>query len=350
MLAFLRRCGHLTVAPGETAEVIVLSRAHLGGFLLGWVGALPGVLWVGEALWPNWNWIPGYLLAGLLAAVVQLLIQASVFHLLGKLLGGRGRWDTMVALCGYAAVPFLTWALLVGGGLAVYVRLLGPLHFHLAGFLLFLLSLLVVIVAALVILRHGVGSNYGLSGGRAWLATLAGALVLLLSGGLLSGKFVARCSVTSANLQAVSLTPVPLAAEPGEDGLRLSIEYRANRRYYREVPIRRGDLVLVRGNDGRDWIGRILGLPGEEAGVEQGRLVIGGQPWPETWRIRGTLTIPARRLGPNEYFFWTDDRTAGLRLALSSEFPGAVQREQILGPPLRVYSIPMRWWLGEPPQ
>jgi hypothetical protein len=345
---FLRRCGRITTAPTQEAEQIVLERARLGGFILGWLVGVPGTLWVGETLWPGWNSMAGYLMVALLAAAVSMLVQTSVLHLASRVLGGRGRWDNMVALFGYAAVPLIALAFILGGGLALYLRAFGPIPFHLAGILMFFLALLAVMITCLVIIRHGLSANYGISRRRAWVVTAVGVLVFALGGASLRGKFVESCAISFANLTAMARTPFPFAAQSGESAWHFSKEYSANLRYYRNAPMGRGEVVIFRGDDGHGWLGRVLGLPGEEVGLQDGHLTVDGVQQPESWKTAGDLTMHPRRLGPNEYFLWTDDRTPNLKLAVESTFQGVVKRERILGPPLRLDAALIGWIFGEP--
>jgi len=345
-LLFLRRCARMMIAPGQEVEQIVLGRARLGGWVLAWLATAVTTLWVGEALRPAWNSTAGYLSIALLAAAAGLLIQSLALHVAARLLGGPGSWSTTIAIGGYSVVPLIALVLIVGGGMAAYVRLFGPVPFHLATLLLLLLALLVVIITGLVIMRHGLSANYGLTARRAWAVTAAGVLVFSLGGTALRKGSLEKCAITSANLAAMSQIPSPFAAAGGDGARRLSIEYNANLRYYRKIPIRRGDIVLFHGPDGHGWMGRILGLPGEQAGLQDGQLIVEGVLQPEPWRKAGALTIPPQKLGPDEYFLWTDDRTPNLELAVESQFPRTIRRDQILGPTLRLPAVLLHWAFG----
>lgn len=343
---FLRRCVRIMIAPGQEVEQIVSGRARLGGWFLGWLVTALTTLWVGEALWPAWNSMAGYMSIALLAATAGLLIQSAALHAAARLLGGLGSWNTTVAIGGYAAVPFIALALILAGGMAVYVRSFGPVPFHLASILLLMLALLVVIITGLVIMRHGLSANYGLNARRAWAVTAVGALVFSLGGNALREGFLEKCAISSANLTAMSQIPFPFAAAGGDEARHVSLEYNANLRYYRTIPIRRGDVVLFHGPDGHGWMGRILGLPGELAGLQDGQLIVDGARQPEPWRITGNLTIPPQKLGPDEYFLWTDDRTPNLELTVESRFPRTAKKEQILGPTLRLTAVLLNWIFG----
>ncbi|HMJ90284.1 MAG TPA: signal peptidase I, partial [Candidatus Acidoferrum sp.] len=50
--------------------------------------------------------------------------------------------------------------------------------------------------------------------------------------------------------------------------------------YWSEKP-KRGDVVTLRVREGEMFIKRIVGLPGETVGFEDGKLLVNGQPVPE---------------------------------------------------------------------
>jgi signal peptidase I len=92
---------------------------------------------------------------------------------------------------------------------------------------------------------------------------------------------------------------------------------------------RRGDVVSVR------YAGlhvmlmkRIIGLPGETVAFDDGTVLINGQPlaepyekWPSHW------TLPAKTLGPDEYFIVGDNRT----MRWQDHTFGVVERWRIVG-------------------
>ena len=85
-----------------------------------------------------------------------------------------------------------------------------------------------------------------------------------------------------------------------------------NRALYRWFsPPARGDIIVLRppNNLDRDYIKRIVGLPGETVEVRQGKVFINGQPLEEKYIQRpGSYTKPATTLGPKEYFVLGDNR------------------------------------------
>ncbi|MCW5851014.1 MAG: signal peptidase I [Anaerolineae bacterium] len=85
-----------------------------------------------------------------------------------------------------------------------------------------------------------------------------------------------------------------------------------NRALYRWFsPPQRGDIIVLRppNNLDRDYIKRIIGLPGETVEVRQGRVFINNAPLEEKYIQRpGSYTKPPTTLGPKEYFVLGDNR------------------------------------------
>ena len=112
-------------------------------------------------------------------------------------------------------------------------------------------------------------------------------------------------------------------------------------RYYGKME--RGDIVLFRSTitPPRDFIKRLIGLPGENIRIRNGRVLINGKTidqskWPVIWDRSnfGPYKIPE-----NSYFFLGDNRPD----SFDSRFWGAVPRKNIIGkaelliwPPLRI--------------
>jgi len=112
-------------------------------------------------------------------------------------------------------------------------------------------------------------------------------------------------------------------------------------RYYGKMD--RGDIVLFKSTipPQRDFIKRLIGLPGERIQIRKGQVFIDGKAidqskWPVIWDDSnfGPYKIPE-----NNYFFLGDNRPD----SYDSRFWGAVPRENIIGkaelliwPPLRI--------------
>jgi signal peptidase I len=73
----------------------------------------------------------------------------------------------------------------------------------------------------------------------------------------------------------------------------------------------RGDVVIFRfpNNPSRDFIKRIIGLPGDRVEVVDGRVMINGEALPETYPLNeGSYSYGPVVVGPDEYFVLGDNR------------------------------------------
>lgn len=108
-----------------------------------------------------------------------------------------------------------------------------------------------------------------------------------------------------------------------------------HRRAYRgDHTPQRGDVVAIR-TSGTHWmfLKRVIALPGEEAAILQGRVLINGQPLAEPYLNRPVYpwNWRPRVLGPDEYLVIGDNRAMQQEL---HQF-GVVRRERIVGKALR---------------
>jgi signal peptidase I len=79
---------------------------------------------------------------------------------------------------------------------------------------------------------------------------------------------------------------------------------------------------------GGPLVERVIGLPGETVEGRPGRVLIDGRPIAEPYLAApGTYAMPARRLGPGEYFVLGDSRDA----SNDSHVWGPAPRHQFLG-------------------
>jgi signal peptidase I len=96
--------------------------------------------------------------------------------------------------------------------------------------------------------------------------------------------------------------------------------------YARQAP-QRGDIVVSRYH-GELIVKRVLGLPGEEVEIQDGRLLINGQLWPEPYRLQeGFANIGKGRLAQGKFALSGDNRSLPSRQMIAS----VASRDQILG-------------------
>lgn len=93
----------------------------------------------------------------------------------------------------------------------------------------------------------------------------------------------------------------------------------------------RGDVVVFHREPGRDFIKRVVGLPGELVEMREGKVYINGkplnEPYVESLCRSSTCKQRSWQLGKDEYFVLGDNRNASQD---SHDF-GAIKREQIVG-------------------
>lgn len=79
---------------------------------------------------------------------------------------------------------------------------------------------------------------------------------------------------------------------------------------YRLHPPRRGDVIVLQSPNGDGLlIKRVVGLPGEEVSVEDGQVIIDGQPLEEPWSVQvGGADFPPTTIPPDHVFVLGDNR------------------------------------------
>ncbi len=143
---------------------------------------------------------------------------------------------------------------------------------------------------------------------------------LLLSNGPLAGLAIL---VTSERVvvQGESMAP---SIVPGEHILVSALTYRLR-------SPQRGDIVLLHDPWGqkRDYLKRIVGLPGEEVVMDEGHVSVDGVPLPEPYRSRGAgrPSYGDWQVGPDEYLVMGDNREA----SQDGRLFGPVRRDRIAG-------------------
>jgi signal peptidase I len=124
----------------------------------------------------------------------------------------------------------------------------------------------------------------------------------------------------------------------------------ANRFVYRFRSPRRGEIVVFDapaaaakcgGGEGRTFVKRLIGLPGEQVSERDGSILIDGKSLKEpyvdsTLRDHDSSTWP--RIPPNRYFLLGDDRAH----SCDSRTWGTVPRSSLIGPVIVTYWPPNR--------
>ena len=82
-----------------------------------------------------------------------------------------------------------------------------------------------------------------------------------------------------------------------------------NRLIYRLQPPQRGDVIVFQREGTREFIKRVIGLPGDTVAVQGSRVLVNGVALNEPYIAQpNAYTMEPRRIGPNEYFVLGDNR------------------------------------------
>ncbi len=344
---FWRRATRMPFAPAQTCEEALVAPTYVAPLAFGWIVGAFVWRWVGEALWPTSTLGPAHVFAAFAACLVPGLLQITSVHFFARLLGGKGSWLAFAALGNYMLAPALVVGVPALAVFALWVRVTGPVPFSLAGFFLYLACVFAFMLTGLVIYRHVLGAVYGLGGRRAWSVAIVSMVFWSAVSAAVEGHFVPGHLVSAANRRAMGLSTPPLAFSSDREAARFQLTERANRRALAVRRVARGDVVIVEARGGASFVVRVLGLPGEDAGTENGRLIVNGTEQEEPWHLSGDLTITPRRLGPDEFFVWTDDRSSNLVLDSHHRLGGFVNRASLSGPPLLVDEVLPRALFGD---
>ena len=82
-----------------------------------------------------------------------------------------------------------------------------------------------------------------------------------------------------------------------------------NRVLYRLQPPQRGDVIVFQHEGSREFIKRVIGLPGDTVAVQGGHVLVNGVPLNEPYIAQpNAYTMEPRKIGPDEYFVLGDNR------------------------------------------
>ena len=121
----------------------------------------------------------------------------------------------------------------------------------------------------------------------------------------------------------------------------------ANKLIYRFREPKRGDVIIFRFPDRtrRDFVKRLVGLPGEKVAISGGKVYINGEEAIES-RVNGRYYfndegMPEEEVPPQSYFVLGDNSAN----SYDSRYWGFVRRQEVLGEALFIYWPPGRWGL-----
>lgn len=121
-----------------------------------------------------------------------------------------------------------------------------------------------------------------------------------------------------------------------------------NKMAYRVGEPQRGDVIVFRypQDPSRDFIKRIVGLPGEIVQVTDGQVIVDGTPTPDLAPVvPGGYTSAATRLGPDELYVMGDNRPN----SSDSHTWGPLPMDLVIGEVVLSYWPPSTWGLVNTP-
>ncbi|MBI3943095.1 MAG: signal peptidase I [Chloroflexi bacterium] len=104
----------------------------------------------------------------------------------------------------------------------------------------------------------------------------------------------------------------------------------------------RGDVIVFHApaEPGKDLIKRIIGLPGEQIEIQQGKIYINGQLLDPRYQLNTyTYSMPPQVIGPDQYFVLGDNRGN----SNDSHIWGMLPRENIVGKAWITLWPPQQW-------
>jgi len=114
--------------------------------------------------------------------------------------------------------------------------------------------------------------------------------------------------------------------------------------YYRLAPIQRGDVIVFRYplNPGKDFVKRVVGLPGDTVELRSGVVLVNGRPRPDLTPAHGEASCPQdygpKKVDPAHLFVMGDNRCN----SEDSRFFGLVPVRNVVGKAVVVYWPPHR--------
>ena len=304
----------LITNPRDTLEGILARQTLILSMVLGAAGYYWRTLQISELLFAPAGGMVAFLAANCLIALGWMLLLVFLIHLACRLVGHKkGRWRDLFLVWGYTQVPTITVTVVTVAFFALVPRM-WERSFEIAWGAPALAVTLLLSLWGLILKLQAIKISYDLSGWRL-IQTIVVALVLY--GIVASVEFIflaERALVPENALRAMTPTVDPLRWRQNYVSLpfdKLTYRMRSARRG--EIvgfvpPGRTGFPAEIRGDRVR-FIGRVVGMPGDEVEVRKGRVYLNGRPYDEPYRV-GEIDgdIAPTQVLAGHYFILGDNR------------------------------------------
>lgn len=115
MTDLVEELGGLIISPSETLERVLKKKELKSAFIVVSLGGVLGGIWISTTFpitAPElMDLIPigfaGWIVSGLILTLLSWVIGAGIFRLVAKVLGGKGEYNKVLQLTGYAHMPYL---------------------------------------------------------------------------------------------------------------------------------------------------------------------------------------------------------------------------------------------------
>ncbi len=379
---FLADLRGMVASPGRRFQAIRERGAMWGSLLLLLAPAYFALPYVSGVYFDR-DPFPGYsLVPPLIGASVLTALKLFGIHLVARLFEGKwhyragtGKMRDLSVVFGYTGLPSIL-ALLVA--LTLFLAIPAQLAALFRNFRVVATSVLVALGIALfiwnlILMVLALRTVYPIRDIKLVVAVLLGPIIAGIP------LLVTTLAVSSVHVDLPMAAPILnekvarfVSSDPeSQEPSRAKISIHADLLVYRLKDPKRFEIVaflpLRGGHDSEQpggkrvifgeniWFsdtmrnqmaGRIVGLPGDEVELKQGKLRVNGQLWQEPYIAPGfqsDLAVPATKLGPSDYLVLPEDR----RLIDTHRSQLIVSRSRITGR-LIVNRWPLGWLLFRP--
>jgi signal peptidase I len=323
---------------------------------------------------------PGYsFFPPLVVAILAVLMKLYMIHVSARLLQGRkhdpekpGRFSDLKVVFGYTGVPAILAIMLA---MAVFLSMPREIGYLMRDLRTVAVSIMVALAIALfvwnlILVVLAMRTVYGMGDMKLVGAFILGSALMWIPG-VLSYGIIAQPRVDSQFVEPILSERIlkffssePASTVPSNTRIAIHVErmvyalrlperfelvaYRLNDQspHSGKAAVVIGKQPVLRWDEGRYALGRIIGMPGDTIELSDGRISINGQIWQEPYitpEYQAPITLPAAVLAADEFFILPDNRHIVDKIKPEL----IVSRDHILGRQI-LSRWPLGWWTFRP--